>query len=789
MSFRQEHVLQVIRNRREAIVDRWLRAVAWAGFTTLNLATLRQRLGDLLDQITTIVCSKGFDPYQARGIGVNLAQLYYTPPAEALGRSLEVLAQELVAELPPSQAVLLQPRIATIMNMIATGFFTHATKTILAEQEQIRHALLIERDRATEALRASQELLRTVASSIPIVLFAFDREGVFTLVEGRGLASVGLQPGDIIGRSVFDMYQHVPALIEWANRALGGDTSRTMTSDNGVVFEHWGTPLRNAEGELIGVSGVAVDITEQKQAEAAMWRTQTFLTSIIDNLPHMIFVKDAEELRFVLMNRSGEELVGHTEAELVGKNDYDFFPPEEADFFTTKDREVLRAGILADIPEETIQTRYRGMRILHTKKIPVLDMDGRPLYLLGISEDITERKRAEEQRRAIERKLQETQKIESLGLLIGGVAHDFGNLFAVILGNAGLALMELPPDSPARVTLDRVAKGTRHAAELSRQLLAYAGKGRARIELLNLNTVVEELGALLRASIPRLVTLQCDLAPQLPAVEVDVTQVHQVVLNLIINAADAIGSGEGTITLTTRMAHVDQAYVAEAHLSDDLPEGPYVAVEVADTGCGMDEATQARIFEPFFTTKANGHGLGLAAVLGIIRNHGGALRVQSVVGAGTIMTVLLPASLTMNDFHPIASQDGVAWRGKGTVLVVDDEEPVRAVVTQLLERFGFAVLAASNGRAGVEIFTVYADVIDVVLLDIAMPYMNGDEAFRLIRRVRPDARVVLMSSYSKEEISGRVQADGYVSMLQKPFSPAELRASLRQILEADSARE
>src|SRR5581483_2024724 len=360
-----------------------------------------------------------------------------------------------------------------------------------------------------------------------------------------------------------------------------------------------------------------------------------FLNNVVDNIPYMIFVKDAQDLRFVRVNKTGEELLGQSTTSLLGKNDYDFFPEDEARFFEMKDREALTGGKIVDIPEEPIDTP-QGRRYLRTKKIPVADGDGQPKYLLGISEDITERKLEEERQRAFERKLQETQKLESLGVLAGGIAHDFNNLLVSILGNVGLVLVDLESDSPVREPVEQIKIAAQRAADLSRQMLAYSGKGRFVMQRINLNSVITEITQLLQVSISKNASLKFNLAPNLPPIEGDVTQIRQVLMNLIVNASDAIGDKQGIISLTTGTVQADHDYLAGSFMAPDLPEGQYAYVQVTDDGSGMDKETQQKIFDPFFTTKFTGRGLGLAAVLGIVRGHNGAIKVYSEPGQGSV---------------------------------------------------------------------------------------------------------------------------------------------------------
>ena len=386
---------------------------------------------------------------------------------------------------------------------------------------------------------------------------------------------------------------------------------------------------------------------------------------------------------------------------------------------------------------------------------------------------------SDEARRAIEAKVLEVQKLESLGVLAGGIAHDFNNLLVAILGNAGLALLDLPEGSPARSSIIDVETASRRAGELARQMLAYSGRSRFRIEPVELSELVRELLTLLEVSIGKGVILVLHLPDEPIVVDADAAQLRQVVMNLVINAADAIQERSGTVTIRVDRLLADEAYLADAYPGAGLAAGDYATLEIADTGMGMDQATQARIFDPFFTTKFTGRGLGLAAVLGIVRGHGGALRVYSELGHGSTFRVLLPLSAS----SPVSSSDGDgAWRAEGNVLVVDDDPMVRSVARRLLESFGLTVVVAAGGPEAVARVVADPDAVDAVLLDMTMPEMNGAEVFERLQDLRPDLPVVLMSGYHEDELTSDLGAriSGFV---QKPFTPADLAKRMRIALD------
>lgn len=396
--------------------------------------------------------------------------------------------------------------------------------------------------------------------------------------------------------------------------------------------------------------------------------------------------------------------------------------------------------------------------------------------------DTTDLVRAEEERRRLDLQVQQTQKLESLGVLAGGIAHDFNNLLVAILGNAGLALMELPPESPAWQTVLAIETAAQRAAELTRQMLAYSGKGKFVIEQLNLSRVVEEMAHLLEISVSKRAVLKYRFAPDLPAIEGDATQLRQVIMNLITNASDAIGDRSGVISVSTGLIDADAAYLKTAYMDDDLPEGQYVYLEVADTGIGMDAETAARIFDPFFTTKFTGRGLGLAAVLGIVRSHRGAIKLSTVPGRGTTFTILFPAAGPPAPPGPApAPETASAPLPRAVILVVDDDETVRAVTRRMLELSGFTVLLAADGAEAVALYRERPGI-DLVLLDLTMPAMDGEETFRELRRLDPGVRVILTSGYSEQDAADRFAGTGLAGFIQKPYRPQDLIEKVRVAL-------
>ena len=405
------------------------------------------------------------------------------------------------------------------------------------------------------------------------------------------------------------------------------------------------------------------------------------------------------------------------------------------------------------------------IRWLATKGKVFSNDAGEAVRMIGIAMDMTER-------RLLEDHLRSAQKLESIGLLAGGIAHDFNNLLTGILGNASLAQELLPARHETIPLLANVVNASERAADLTQQLLAYSGKGRFVVEPLDLSSLVDEITHLLQATIPKLVNLKLELAPDLPAVEADSSQVQQVIMNLVINAAEAIGNRPGTVTVRTSLRRVEE------RSGSGLQPGVYVCLEVADDGCGMDGETQARIFDPFFTTKFTGRGLGLAAVSGIVRSHRGAIQVKSAPGQGSTFEVLFAA---MSQPAPAGRQSPQYedLTGGGLVLVVDDEAAVRLTATAALRRYGYSVESANDGAAGVEAFRRRPAEFAAVLLDLTMPVLGGEQALAQIKQIRPQVPVIASSGYSEEEASQRFPAGQIAAFLQKPYSAAVLARTMK----------
>ena len=484
----------------------------------------------------------------------------------------------------------------------------------------------------------------------------------------------------------------------------------------------------------------------------------------------------------VQWNAAAERIFGYSRAEMLGEHARKIIPPAARPHVDQ---------IWEDLVSRHGGTRSRNENVTATGESivcewyngPRVDDDGRVVGVISLAQDVTEIARAEDERRRLERRMVEAAKLESLGVLAGGVAHDFNNLLVGIVGATSLALHELPVGSPVRSHLELVASSADRAAELTRQMLAYSGKGRFVVEPVELRALVAEMARLLQASISKKARLDCRIAATGGTIEGDATQLRQVVMNLILNASDAVEEKGGDIIVSTGVMSVSAAHLRSNWLHDDIAPGEYAFVDVTDTGMGMDAATRARIFDPFFTTKPRGHGLGLAVAQGIVRAHHGFIDVESVSGTGTRIRIGFPVGREEVAVPPSDVQESRAQREMGTILLADDEPVVREIARRTLESEGFSVREASDGREAVALFAAAPASFRAILVDLTMPHLSGDEVLRRVHALAPETPIVLMSGFDEGEITRRYGAEGLAGFLQKPFRPEDLLQVLHAALE------
>lgn len=531
------------------------------------------------------------------------------------------------------------------------------------------------------------------------------------------------------------------------------------------------TALLDDEGKCVGLAKIVSDATRRKQAEDALKRSEEQFRRLVEQLPlsTQILAPDGSLLQ---VNHAYEALLGMTAEELRGRNLF-------------HDEQLAATGVIpllqdalggATVTGPAVSyVPVRGPRVgqtlwIETTAYPVKDDLGAIREIVVVQNDVTERRYAEEA-------LRHSQKLEGIGVLAGGIAHDFNNMLTGILGNACLAREALTPER-ARPMLDDVIRASERAADLTRQLMTYAGKGGGRSRIVDLCKAVPEISQLIRSAISRKVSVEFAL-DGCADVAVDVAQLQQLVMNLVINAAQAYESDSGRVVVRTGRREMTAEQLRRHYASYDLRAGPYVCLEVEDHGVGMDEETQRRIFDPFFTTKSLGRGLGLSAVLGIVRSHGGGLYLTSAPGRGTTFTVLLPPAT-----EPVALDEARApaevVRGDGLVLVVDDEPQVRAVAKRSLESAGYTVIEADNGRSALDQLERVRGHVDLVVMDLTMPVMSGGEAIQEMDRRYPGLPVVLMTGLGDPDMISDLTGRGETEYVGKPFTPDGLRRAVKQ---------
>lgn len=616
------------------------------------------------------------------------------------------------------------------------------------------------------------------------VAIGFSRDGVvldanpsYARLFGYGTVA------DLRGRSLLEQVapSHRPRIVELLAQRARGDSvpyryqTRGLRQDGTEFpFEVTTTRVVVADGPLL--IAFILDVSEREDALQALKASEERFRTLSGAAFEGVVIHG--DGRILLANEAAAAMCGFEDAaSVVGTSVMELTAPESR---------VLVADHIhreAAGPYEAIARRRDGSTFVAELHGRTLSHQGRPARVT-IVRDITERKRIEAEQRALAERVRQTQKLESLGVLAGGVAHDFNNILTVITNGVALAKREAVTGSAAAAHLDSIALAAQRAADLCRQMLAYAGKARLAREPVNLSALVQEMSNMLEVSIARKATLVRELAPGLPTLLGDATQIRQILMNLVLNASEAISGSHGTIVVATGTETCDAATFARSVAGGEPKAGAYVWVEVRDDGVGMDGPTVAQMFDPFFTTKFAGRGLGMAAVLGIVRGHAGAIDVESCPGKGTRVRVFFPASGARSLFAAPGSAEDL--RGQGVVLVVDDEENVRITTRLLLQEFGFEVIAARDGVEAIEAFRAQSGRIGAVLLDLTMPGMDGLETLKELRRIAPEIPVVLASGYGAARLEdsqlGPEPRAGPDAVLAKPYAADHLFNTLWRVM-------
>ncbi len=570
---------------------------------------------------------------------------------------------------------------------------------------------------------------------------------------------------DISGLEVCQQVKEIPDLADTAILHVSATSLEMHHRVNALDGGADGYLTEPVEPEVLLATVRA--ILRARRAEQAQQRLERRYRRLFD--ANVIGLVTTNEEKIVEANDAFLRMIGASR-EALEQGGIDWRAITPAEYRGADERaisELLGRGACRPYEKECV--RQDGTQVPVLIGAALLDREPELVWVCFII-DLTERKRLEQQ-------LRNAQKLESVGLLAGGVAHDFNNLLTGIMGNVGLVLESLPAMDPGRDMLLDALNSSQRAADLTRQLLAYAGKGRFVVRPLDLSKLVSDIARLVQAAVPKKIQLELRLAPGLPLVEGDASQFQQLLMNLVSNAAEAIGTQAGTLSIATGMEEIDAHTELDYLGVQEAAPGCYVYLEVRDTGCGMDQAMLAQIFDPFFSTKFLGRGLGLAAVAGIVRSHKGLMRVTSMPGEGSTFRVLLPA------LKAHAAARGVP-AGHGTVLVVDDEAVVRDVTKVSLEQYGYSVVLAEDGAAAIEAIRRVGKDVSLVVLDMAMPVMGGEEALRHMRDICPDVRVIVCTGFDEAKANQVFAGQKVDAFMQKPFLPAELAQKVREVLDS-----
>jgi PAS domain S-box-containing protein len=629
-----------------------------------------------------------------------------------------------------------------------------------------------ERVRAEQALRESEAEYRTLVEMSRDLIWSADLDGRWTFVNNAARTIYGYEPDEMVGRPLSEFaaperresMAQVLAELRAGKPRLRFDTEHIRKDGSRALLSVNASPIYE-NGRVAGITGTAADVSERRQAEDRLRAAHARFESLVARMPlgYIVWSKDFRALEW---NRAAQAIFGYTADEVFGRAATELIVPAESRDAFARMCEALLAG---DAPsgDVLVNRRHDGEKIRCEWYNTVLpDALGGVHAVATLVRDVSERERLEAQ-------LRQSQKLESLGVLAGGVAHDFNNLLVGILGNASLAAEQAPADSPIQKLLSRVVAAGQRATELTQRMLAYAGRASCAMSVLDLGALVREMAEFATAAVPKNVELRIHIAEGLPLVLGDSGQIQQVVMNLLINAAEATGAGGGQVSVTLWTEALDAGRIARDFPQDHLKAGSYVCVEVSDNGCGMSPEILSRIFDPFFTTKFAGRGLGLSAILGIVKAHHAAVTVTSTVGVGSVFRVYFPVAMYKLKPGVVARRGPGLPRG-ATVLVIDDEAEILEVVEAVLSSRGINVLTAQDGVRGLEVFRREADAVDVVLLDMNMPGLNGEAVFTALRAERPDVKIVLSTGYSEQEAAAHFAGAPLAGFVHKPYTASTL---------------
>lgn len=647
---------------------------------------------------------------------------------------------------------------------------------------------ITERKQAERALIESEARYRSLFEHVPEVVFSIAPDGRFTLLNPAFETITGFPVDEWLGKSFTELIHpdDRELAVQEFRRALAGETRsfrvlRLVGKGGKTIFAEVLGVAQRRNGEVVGVTGFAHDITARKQVEQALEDERALLDSVLDATRDGLVLEDRDGI-IVYANPTFSALYGYSHpAELIGQPIAVVQSEQDNQRMLEYSRKRLR-GEPAPVLYEFYGKRKDGTLVEMEALVTVVELRGEK-YVLSAVRDITERKRLERERRELEQRLQQAARLESLGTLTSGIAHDFNNILGIILGHVSLLQMRRDPAHFSQ-SLDAITQATQRGASLVRQMLTFARKQESVFQPLEVNLLVKETAKLLHETFPRTIAVEHNLDPKLPLIVADATQIHQLLLNLCVNARDAMPSG-GTLSITTRQ-------IEGAQLMNRVPgitSGSYVELSVSDTGIGMDEKTKERIFEPFFTTKepGQGTGLGLAVVHGIVGSHGGFIDVESQEGKGTTFHIYFPAIQKAPLGHQTTEQvQPQPVGGKETVLIAEDEEGLRVVLQSALASVGYTVISATDGQQAVSLYHQHAEEIALVISDLSMPHLSGIEVFYQIKSMNPRASVIIATGFIDPAVKAKLTDDGVKDFISKPYILAEVLQKARTVLDMRS---
>ena len=650
-------------------------------------------------------------------------------------------------------------------------------------------------------LEESRDKYQDLYDFAPVGYFTLSQKGLISEANLTGASQLGMPRPKLINlgfghfvapESEDQYYQHILNVRKQEGKQF---CDLMLKSEDGSSFyAHLESVRMDAPVQAQKENGAThvirmavIDITDRKMAEDAVRFSEELFHGMFENHAAVMLLIEPATGRIIDANIAAERFYGYATSELRSMciQEINILPPDEVAIERNLALSQRRSHFI--FPHRLADGAVRTVEV-HSSPI---EHNGK-VMLFSIIHDITESKRLEAERQEMERKLLHAQKLESLGVMAGGIAHDFNNLLQVVLGNLDLALDDIPPDSEARTSILNAIKASERSAELSGQMLVYSGSAIYFPMDIYLDDLLNKTISLLQSTIPGHIAIDFDICKTLPPIKGKADQIQRLISNLVVNASEAIGETEGAVRLSAGIVDCDEAYLSHSRLEMAPEPGRFVYLEVTDTGCGMDDKTLQRLFDPFFSTKFWGRGLGMAEVMGIVKGHHGAIIVDSEIGKGTTVRVLFPLSEKLQDSSVqvkgvIETKPSVpaSPTGRKSILVVEDEEMVRGLVTSRLEVLGYLTITASDGEEGVRIFRERPNEIDLVLLDFAMPRMNGVEAFAQLMRIKPDVKVILSSGYTEDVVMRSFPGKRPAGVLHKPYKMVELKGELERLLGSD----